>query len=60
MSFEFDLNMVLMVESVENFEQQMDSPDEVIASQSIFENMKNYTSFDEILHPYTYHFLVIA
>ncbi|RYR33964.1 hypothetical protein Ahy_A10g048661 [Arachis hypogaea] len=48
MAFEFDLNTVLMAEGVEEFERQTDSPDEVVISQPIFENMKNYTSSDEV------------
>ena len=49
MSFEFDLNTVPMVEGAdEEFEQQTDSPDKVVVSQPIFENMKNHTSFDEV------------
>ncbi|QHN92620.1 uncharacterized protein DS421_17g585360 [Arachis hypogaea] len=49
MAFKFDLNTVPMVEGAdEEFEQQTDSPDEVVVSQPILQNMKNHTNFDEV------------
>ncbi|KAL4307219.1 hypothetical protein AHAS_Ahas16G0256400 [Arachis hypogaea] len=48
MAIDFNLNTVPMAEGAEEFEQQTDSPDEIVISQSISENMKNYTSSDEI------------
>ncbi|KAL4305905.1 hypothetical protein AHAS_Ahas16G0125000 [Arachis hypogaea] len=49
MAIDFDLNTVPMAKGAEEFEQQTDSPDEIIASQSIIsENMENYTSSDEV------------
>ncbi|RYR53284.1 hypothetical protein Ahy_A06g028298 [Arachis hypogaea] len=50
MAIDFDLNTVSMVEGAEEFEQQTDSPDDIVVSQSIFENMKNYTSSDEVIN----------
>ncbi|RYR19278.1 hypothetical protein Ahy_B03g064022 [Arachis hypogaea] len=50
MAFEFDLNTVPMAEGAEEFEQQTDPPDEVVVNQSISENMKNYTSSDEVIN----------
>ncbi|RYR39894.1 hypothetical protein Ahy_A09g045534 [Arachis hypogaea] len=50
MAIDFDLNTVPMAKCAEEFEQQTDSPDEIVASQSISENMKNYTSSDEIIN----------
>ncbi|RYR28747.1 hypothetical protein Ahy_B01g052915 [Arachis hypogaea] len=50
MAIEFDLNTVPMAEGAEEFEQQTDSPDEIVVSQSISENMKNYTSSDEVIN----------
>ncbi|RYR30954.1 hypothetical protein Ahy_B01g055748 [Arachis hypogaea] len=48
MAIDFDLNTVSMAEGAEEFEQQMDLPDEIVVSQSISENMENYTSSDEV------------
>ncbi|XP_015939167.1 protein FAR1-RELATED SEQUENCE 5-like [Arachis duranensis] len=39
-----------MAKGAEEFEQQTDLPDEIVTSQSISENMKNYTSSDEIIN----------
>ncbi|RYR02704.1 hypothetical protein Ahy_B06g081506 [Arachis hypogaea] len=51
MAIDFDLNTVPMAKGAEEFEQQTDSPDEIIASQSIIsENMENYTSSDEVIN----------
>ncbi|RYR09817.1 hypothetical protein Ahy_B05g078234 [Arachis hypogaea] len=50
MALEFDLNTVPMKEVAEEFEQQTDSPDEVVVSQPISENTKNYTSSDEVIN----------
>ncbi|RYQ95278.1 hypothetical protein Ahy_B08g090354 [Arachis hypogaea] len=50
MAIDFDLNTVPMAEGAKEFEQQTDSPDEIVASQSISENMKNYTSSDEVIN----------
>ncbi|XP_057748126.1 protein FAR1-RELATED SEQUENCE 8-like [Arachis stenosperma] len=39
-----------MVEGAEEFEQQTDLPNEIIASQSSSENIENYTSSDEVIN----------
>ncbi|RYR51114.1 hypothetical protein Ahy_A06g026166 [Arachis hypogaea] len=49
MAIEFNLNTVPIAEGIEEFEQQMDSSDEIVVNQSIFENMENYTSSNEEL-----------
>ncbi|RYR58584.1 hypothetical protein Ahy_A05g024436 [Arachis hypogaea] len=50
MAIDFNLNTVPMTEGGEKFEQQTDSPNEIVASQSISENMKNYTSSDDVIN----------
>ncbi|RYR30968.1 hypothetical protein Ahy_B01g055761 [Arachis hypogaea] len=50
MAIDFDLNTVPMAEGAEEFEQQTNSPDEIVVSQSIYENMKNYTSSDKVIN----------
>ncbi|XP_057720101.1 protein FAR1-RELATED SEQUENCE 5-like [Arachis stenosperma] len=50
MANDFDLNTVPMAEGAEEFEQQTDSPNEIIVSQSSSKNMKNYTSSDEVIN----------
>ncbi|XP_057746877.1 protein FAR1-RELATED SEQUENCE 8-like [Arachis stenosperma] len=50
MGIDFDLNTVPVEEGAEKFEQQTDSSNEIVASQSIFENMENYTSSDEVIN----------
>ncbi|XP_025625519.1 protein FAR1-RELATED SEQUENCE 5-like [Arachis hypogaea] len=41
---------VPMTEGAEEFEQQTDSPNKIVASQSSSENMKNYTNSNEVIN----------
>ncbi|RYR52432.1 hypothetical protein Ahy_A06g027352 [Arachis hypogaea] len=50
MAIDFDLNTVPMAEGAEEFIQQTNSPNEIVASQSISENIENYTSSNEVIN----------